>query len=130
MTPVATAVVLSLALVAGGLLLGRIVESIILARMKSIAKRTQWAGDDRMVSALRGMLTTWFGLAGVFAATFALPLSPDVVALARNLTAALGILSATVFASRIAGDLVSSSVRRSEGILPSASIFANLTRLR
>jgi len=55
-----TQLFLPLGSILGGLILGIIFEKIILRKLKKIALKTKWEGDEIVISSLRGMLT--FGL--------------------------------------------------------------------
>lgn len=113
--------------VAGGLLLGVLLEKVFLSRLHKLAARTRWEADALVIAALRGMVIFWFFLAGVHGATPTLPLAPAHLVLVRNTLLVLFILSLTVVAARVASGLVGLYAARSEGLFPSTSIFRNLT---
>ncbi|MBI3910388.1 MAG: mechanosensitive ion channel family protein [Armatimonadetes bacterium] len=120
-------------LLSGGLL-GIVLEIIILPRLKRFAARTRWGLDEILVGALRGVMVWWSLTAGAYAALFSLrlvnvSLDNNLIVLLEKTLASIAILSATVFTARLAVGLVNAYARNIAGILPSTSIFSNLTRL-
>jgi small-conductance mechanosensitive channel len=120
--------VLPIALIVGGFVIGSILEGVILVRLNRVAARTTWGGDDIVVNSLRGMFVVWFGLAGVYAATLTLSLTATARTVINDVAIAILVLSLTVLSARIAGDFVKLYERNSGGALPAASIFTNLSR--
>lgn len=118
-----------LAWILGGWLLGWLVEGIAVGRLRKLAARTSWEGDDLFVEALHGVVRMVFLLAGLHLALGEWDLSKGFAALAHKLVLAGGILAATVLASRIATGLVRVYTRGVEGVVPSTSIFLSLARI-
>jgi small-conductance mechanosensitive channel len=124
-----TSLVLPLALVGAGLIVGLIFERIVLARLKKAAARTKWEGDEIIIGGLRGITTLWFVIAGVYGAMHTVPMSPSLLGALKKLLLAGIILSVTLVLAKISVGFVNLYSRKTEGMLPSTSIFANLTRL-
>jgi small-conductance mechanosensitive channel len=120
---------LPFALIAGGFLAGLIFERIVLTRLKKIAARTKWEGDEIIIRALRKVTTFWFVLAGIYGAILNIPMSLSLLGILKKLLLVITILSATSVLAKIAVGLVNLYARRAEGVLPSTSIFTNLTKL-
>lgn len=118
-----------LAWILGGWLLGWLVEAIAVGRLRKLAERTSWEGDDLFVDSLHGVVRMVFLLAGLHLALGEWGLSKDFAALAHKLVLAGGILAATVLVSRIATGLVRVYTRGVEGVVPSTSIFLSLARI-
>ena len=59
---------LPVAFLAGGLLLGLLVETYLLRKVRQVVDRTRWKWDELVLGALRGMAFVWFAAAGVYAA--------------------------------------------------------------
>ncbi len=117
-----------LGFVVGGLLLGFIFEKIVLKKLRDYLGQTKWHGSGIVVRSIRGVVTLWFGIAGVYLALVKLPLQPTVVSVMKTILLVALILSGVLVVTRIAGDLVSAYSRRVQG-LPSSSLLPNLTRL-
>ena len=116
--------------IAGGLLLGLVAERIVLGRLRRLAARTPSEIDDVLVDSLRGMPLLWLFLAGLFAAADRLAdFAPHWVNLAHRTLLVVFLLSLTLALSRLLSGLVAVLSAKSEGLLPSTSIFRNLATL-
>jgi small-conductance mechanosensitive channel len=124
-----TSWVLPLVLVGAGLIIGVIFERIVLMRLEKIAARTKWEGDEIIIGGLRGMTTFWFVIAGVYAAIHTITISPALLAVLKKVLLVGVIFSVTLVLAKIAVGFVNLYSRKTEGVLPSTSIFANLTKL-
>jgi small-conductance mechanosensitive channel len=112
--------------IVGGFLLGLLINKFVLARLEAAAERTQWAGDDIALNAIRGNVIIWFTLIGMYAALYRLPTDENIQSWLQKLLLVLVILSVTMAVARVAAKLVTTYTNRVEGI--STSIFTNLTR--
>ena len=116
--------------IAAGLLLGLIVEKLVLGHLRRVAARTASEIDDVVVASLRGMPLLWLFLAGLFAASDRLgDFAPHWLNLANRTLLVVFLISLTVAAARLLSGLVAVLSLRSEGLLPSTSIFRNLATL-
>jgi small-conductance mechanosensitive channel len=115
--------------VLGGWILGALLERIAVGRLKALAARTSWEGDDIVIDALRGLFR-WIGaLIGLHLALFHWELSASVGEWIRKGTVIAAVMVATVFASRAAVGFVKLSTRTVEGVVPSMTIFHSITRV-
>lgn len=117
------------AFVFGGLILGIIFERLILARLRRITVGTKWEGDEVFVQSLRGITPLWFLIAGVYGGLIDLPIKPHLLELFHKILLIALIASGTIVCARIAAGFVNVYGRRAEGVLPSTSLFANLTKV-
>lgn len=124
-----TQLVLPLGFAAGGLFLGIIFEKIILSKLKKIALKTKWEGDEIIINSLRGMTIFWFVLAGIYGAIPHLPLSSTLLNFLQKILLVIIIFSVTAVLARVAVGFVNLYAVKVKGILPSTTIFANLTKL-
>jgi len=115
-------------LLAAGIVAGLIGERIVMGRLKAIAARTTWRGDEIVVGALRGMVFFWCAAAGLYGALLNMPVAPSLWRFLRGIVLVVVILSTTVVIARMAGGWVRLYSERMEGILPRTSIFVHLTR--
>ncbi len=116
-------------LLGGSLLLGLIFERIVIKYLRKIADRTSWKGDDIIIGGLKGVTTLWFVLAGAFAASYTLHLSPSPLLIVHKALTVMVILSGTIVLARIVVGFVNLSTVSADGALPSASILSNIARL-
>jgi small-conductance mechanosensitive channel len=124
-----TQFILPAVFIAGGYLAGLVFEKIILSRLKRLALKTKWEGDEIIIKALRGTTIFWFLLAGTYGAILNISMSSSLFNLIEKILVVIAILSATLFLARIAVGFINLYSRKAEGILPSTSIFSNLTKL-
>ena len=115
-------------IVGGGLLLGLVIERVILSRLRKLADRTEWRGDEIIISALRGIITALLVIIGLFFASYSLPLEPSLLSLLHKALKVLLILCGTVALSRIAVGFASLSTVGEEGQVKSASILVYIAR--
>lgn len=111
----------------GGLVVGLLLERFLLARLRKIAARSHWEGEDIFLGAFRGMLLLWSVLGGAYAALESVELRPRLETLAHKSLLILFLLTLTLVAARIASNVVGLYSQKSEGLFPSTSIFRNLT---
>jgi small-conductance mechanosensitive channel len=113
----------------GGLLVGFVLEKIVLAELKHIAKKTRWKGDIVIINSLRGMVIIWLLIAGIYGAILSIPMSPSLLAHLKQILLVIVILSGTMAIAKMTAGFVSIYVQREDVPLPSTSIFRNLTKL-
>ena len=112
-----------------GILLGIAAEKFISVYLYRLAKRTRWETDDVLIRSLRGMPFIWIALAGIYFAVNSanLPLKWEVLCSKTLLVLFLATL--TLSLSRMASAVVALYSIRTPGLVPSSSIFRNLTSL-
>jgi small-conductance mechanosensitive channel len=113
----------------GGLLVGFVLEKIVLAKLKRLAKKTKWKGDIVIINSLRGMVIIWLLIAGIYGAILSLPMSPSLLIHLKKILLVIVILSGTMALGKMMAGFVSIYVQREDVPLPSTSIFKNLTKL-
>jgi len=121
--------ILPVAFIAGGFVVGLIIEKIVMVRLKKLAAKTKAGTDDIIISSLRGMLILWTTILGVYLAIHSISLRPHLSVIILKALAVIIILSATIVLAKIASGFVSLHTKRVEGAFLSTSIFANLTKL-
>lgn len=115
-------------IVGGALLLGLVIERVILSRLRKLADRTEWRGDEIIIGALRGIITTLLVIIGLFFASYSLPLDQSWLSLLHKILKVLLILCGTVALSRIAVGFASLSTVGEAGQVKSASILVYIAR--
>ena len=115
-----------LAIFVGSLILGYVSEKILIYELKQLTAKTKWKGDEVLVGSVHGIVQITAGLIGLYFAHFYLTLSDQVLAIVDKSLLAAAILVATIILGRITAGFVHIYVK---GILPSTSIFTNITKL-
>lgn len=117
------------ALVLGGLALGIIFQLFAFSRLKALAKKTAWLGDDVIINALSGIAAFWFAALGAYIALHNMPLSPSLSVNLHKILSVMVLFSITVALAKTAGGFVRLYTSRFHSVLPATTIFANLTRV-
>ena len=112
-----------------GLLLGLAAEKFVSVYLYRMAQRTRWEADDLLIRALRGMPFLWLTLAGTYFAVDTGDLPHKWETLCSKTLLVLFLATLTLTFSRMASAMVALYSLKSEGLLPSTSIFRNLTSL-
>lgn len=115
-------------IVGGALVLGLVIERVILARLRKLADRTQWRGDEIIIGSLRGIITAVLVVIGLFFASYSLPLDESWLTLLHKALKVLLILCGTIALSRMAVGFASLSSTTEEGQAKSASILVYIAR--
>ncbi|MBW4648167.1 MAG: mechanosensitive ion channel family protein [Kastovskya adunca ATA6-11-RM4] len=113
--------------VLGGFLSGLIFDRIIFNRLKKLAIKRQFPGQDIVFSSLHKMPILWFFLAGVYGAVLSLQLNPTLSEILQKLLTAAFLYSATLVLARLAAGFMTLYGQRTEGL--SASLLSNLARI-
>lgn len=121
--------ILPAALLVGGLVLGIVSETFLVARLRRMAHDSRWNWDSAVMDSLRGMTFVWFAAAGAWAALFTVSLGTEVEGVIRKSLAALVFLSITIVAARASARGVEMWARRKSGGIPSTSLLQNLARV-
>jgi small-conductance mechanosensitive channel len=115
--------------IVGGFVVGFVLEKIVLAELRHIAKKTPWKGDLVIINSLRGMVIIWLLIAGIYGAILSIPMSPSLLAHLKKILLVVVILSGTLVMAKMTAGIVSIYVQRDDVPLPSTSIFRNLTKV-
>lgn len=122
-------IILPIVLVAGGFLIGVISEKIIFGKLKKIAENSKWEGTDVIISSLQKFVTSWLTLAGLQLAFISLQLKTNILNILQKIIVILYILTISIAISNIAVGLLNLYTKKVKELIPSASIFTNLTRI-
>ncbi len=118
---------LSIVWLVGGLGLGLVAEYSFLGWLRRWAKRTTWEGDEIIIDGLRSSIVYLLTLAGAFG-TVLNELTGTPLEVAKKIIYVLVILVLVRVAIKISVGFVNLSTQKM-GVLPSTSIFPNITRL-
>jgi small-conductance mechanosensitive channel len=121
--------ILPLSAVVLGFLFGWIIEKFIIRKIKEMALRTKSEVDDIIVGSIHGAVIFWFTAAGIYIAILNLPVGPLLISHLIKILSVIIISSFVIVAARMSVELIKVYTNRMSDVLPSASIFMNLTRL-
>lgn len=123
--------IVPLALIFGGYIAGRIVEKIILKKIKAIFSKNQIASAEIFVHSLRGVTLVWFIIAGTYGAIISLQInqiiSQNIAETLIKILTACFIYSVTIVIARLGVSFVEILTSRTEGV--SASLLSNLAKI-
>ena len=114
--------------VISGIILGMIFQKIILRKLKKSTRVINWHGDV-VINALQHWIVFWFILAGIYGAIHSLSFSADHLKIFNKILLILTIISATTVIARIAGGFVRTYQESIKDVIPSTTLFTNLTKL-
>ena len=111
----------------GGIGLGFYVDRKLLTRLKKIAQRTSWKGDDLIFNSFKGLTIIWFTLGGCYLASIFLTFQG--VVLIHRVLSAIFLLSITLLVSRLAVSFLQLYSSR-EGTSPMlTSLFETIAKI-
>ena len=112
-----------------GLLLGIAAEKFVSVYLYKLAQRTRWEADDILIRSLRGMPFIWLVLGGAYFALDSADLPLKWQTLCSKTLLVLFLTTLTLTIARMASAMVVLYSVKTPGLLPSTSIFRNLTTL-
>jgi small-conductance mechanosensitive channel len=121
--------ILPLSVVIIGFFSGWIIEKFIISKIKEMALRTKSEVDDIIVGSIHGAIIFWFTAAGIYIAILNLPAGPVLISHLIKILSVIIISSFVVVVARMSVELIKVYTSKMSDVLPSASIFMNLTRL-
>jgi small-conductance mechanosensitive channel len=123
-----TQILMPLGSVIAGVLAGLVFEKVILDKLVRLSAKTKWGDDEVVVHSLRGSVKVGFIIAGIYGASFGIPLTAMALGIVHKVLQILVIVIVTSIASRIVGGLLDLYMKREAGFLPSASLLTNLAK--
>lgn len=122
-------VILPVGIVVGGVVVGLFFELIVRQWLIKVARRTKWSGDDVIIRSLRGWVVVLFVILALDIASFFLPAAPGLLNTFRKIFLVLTVFSVSAILARMTAGFINLYGEKGKGILPSASIFANLSKI-
>ena len=114
---------------AGGFLVGFLLEKIVVKKLRKLSARTPWEWDNIFAETLSGFPFIWCLLAGVYGMALTATVSADHLKKIEKLLLVVSIVSVTVFVARLSARLAEFYSRKDHGVFPSATILTHLTRV-
>ncbi|MBD3218337.1 MAG: mechanosensitive ion channel [candidate division Zixibacteria bacterium] len=125
-----TELIIALAVVFGGLILGIILEIFIIRGLRRLAKNTKWEWDDVLIGSFKRAIVIWFFIIGLYLALeITLSFNEVVENTIQKVIIALLILSVTIIIARAASGFVKLYSRSSDSGIPATSLFSNIASL-
>ena len=115
------------AFVAGGFVLGLVMEKVVLARLRAFASATAFRWDDIIAESFHGVTAVWLTAGGVYLALGVGPVDPFVNSTTRKVLIVLVIGSLVVAIMRLVAGSVAAMAARSA--VRSPTLVVNLARL-
>ncbi|RJX22603.1 MAG: mechanosensitive ion channel family protein [Ammonifex sp.] len=116
-------------MVIAGYVAGYILEKVILAAILRLARNSKWQGDEIIAGGFRGIVLLWGVLCGVYGAILTVSLTPAVHNLLLKILQITIILSVTFVLMRVAVGFINYYAEKAKGVLPSTTLFVNVTKL-
>ncbi len=112
-----------------GTLAGWLFKRYVYQRLKALADRTSWKGDDVVFNAIQSHIVLWFFLASFYVAARGVKIASPYNDYLGHLILAILIMSVTLAASKISVGLLEYWAKKEGTNLPSTTIFVNLARI-
>ena len=122
-------ILLPIAILLSGVLVGFLMERLVRFKLLRLAIKSRLNSDDIIIGAFRGMFLLWFSAAGAYFSLLWAFGDKSWMSQVLKVFIAITIAIVTIICMRIATGFVKAYSKRAEGVLPSTSIFANLTRV-
>jgi small-conductance mechanosensitive channel len=119
----------ALLLVAAGFLIGVVAEKITFHKVRKIALGARWEGGEIIIAAIHGTVKFWCVVAGLYAAMETAHFNDHLYTFLQKSLLVLVLASVTMALAKVAAGFVRLYSKRAEGVLPSISIFSNITKL-
>ena len=115
--------------VGGSLILGLIVDRVLVGRLNNYARRIKWSWPEILIDPIHKTLVYWFLIVGLHWAIEGLPLTNRAINISQKSLIVLIIFSVTIVISNICAGFISHYINKDDVIIPSSSLFVNLTKL-
>jgi small-conductance mechanosensitive channel len=120
-------ILLPVGLFAASLAVGLLLQALVSLRFRALAQKTAARWDDVLVRALRGVIIAWSILLGLSLALRVVMLAAETDLLLQRIIAMAAILTATVFALRLASGLMTIWTERLTGV--PTTLFKNIASI-
>jgi len=125
-----SSLIMSLSVAIVSILIGIIFQRVILSKLRRLALKTKWKGDDIIINALKGaVVLLFFTLLGLYGAISVSPLSGNFSHLLQSIILVIIILSITWLLTNIATGFLKLYADRFKDAIPQSTIFKNLTKI-
>jgi small-conductance mechanosensitive channel len=113
----------------GGVTLGLLLESVVVARIRRLTKKTPFKWDDLLLRSIKGLPTIWLATAGAYFALGVGELDPQILATGYSALTVIAMGAAVLVVMRLAGGLVEAFSTQTTGTAHSPTLVVNLAKL-
>lgn len=113
----------------GGTAVGFFLEKIVISQVRAYARKRGWDVAESIARSMHNLITEASFFISLHFAHPYLYVLLRYSKLINQLSLAAVILLITIAAARFAGEMINNYTRKQEGLLPSTSIFTNITRV-
>lgn len=120
---------LAMVIIAGGLILGFVLERLTQMILGKVWLRRGWQGWDTVKRSLRGTVVLWCVIGAIYATIRLIEMEESTRDVFQEALLVLIIFTATLVMARITAGLVDLYITRTEGAMPSTTIMGNVIRI-
>lgn len=121
--------VLPLAIILSGFLLGLLFENQFVKRLKKQARKTRWKIDKILLDSVEGFSVVWFSILGVAISTNYLPFNATITNLIHQAVIAILLGTLTLLVSQLLVRLLREYSVTEDGVYPLTSLFEFLIKV-
>jgi small-conductance mechanosensitive channel len=121
--------VLPFCLLVGTVIAGYLLKRLLFRALQRWGAKTSTHVDTVMIRSLKGPIVIWSLILGIYFATESLALTDRYTRLIERALVILTIVSLTLMASRLAGNLIRHYGTRVQGVMPVTTLTQNLAQL-
>ena len=103
--------------------IGFIIEKVLIHRLKGLALRTKWKGDEVIISSLSHVIIFWGIAAGLFGALNTISMSSKLQTILQEIIVIVVVISVTVVIARVVTGFITLYAYRRKDVFPSTSIL-------
>ncbi len=122
-------IIIPLAIVAGGVLIGLILETVILGKLRRKVMKEEHKAGEIIILAFRYMTTLALAILSVYGAIHLVPMNKSLFYLLRKILHVLMILTGTIISCRFTAAFINIYMKKTKADIAAFTIFINLIKL-
>jgi len=122
-------IIIPLAIVAGGILAGVIIEMVVVGKLKRMITKEENNAAEIAIPAVRYMIVLSLAILSVYGAIHLVPLNRPLFYLLKKILHVLMILTGTIIACRFTAGFIDIYMKKTKADIAAFTIFINLTKL-
>lgn len=115
--------------IVGGLLSGLLFEKILLVQLKKLTQKNKWEGDELMIDSFKGLIILSGLAAGAYLAIYQLPYAKKLNPVSDKIIVSIVFFLVTIYIARLLVGIIKLKAAKGDGLMPTSSIIANMTRI-
>lgn len=116
-------------IVISSVIIGWFVEKFTIARLKSLAQKTESIVDDILIHSLKHLIIFWFSAAGIYILLHQFPIPEKTKEILVKIYWSIIIFSFTIFTARLLTELTKIYTSKVSGLSGSVSVFTNIVKI-